>query len=199
MTPAAGRAPALSLALASVLLSLAGLLPVGSASAQYVAFPRLGLSAAPDRHEPRLAVHGREPFTLHVIVLPRPDQAVLEHDYSSFHWAVLEACCGGAGEILDLQDGPSCLSEGEPLGGVVSQLEECAGGQVVHLAALTMRMTVDEPGEYWFLAGPLAQATTCDQQPVVMTDLMVHVDYTSDVMPVAPSSLSGVKSLFRGR
>ncbi len=166
------------------------------AAAQYVTFPRLGLSAAPDRYEPNIAVAGRDTFELHVLVLPRQEQTVHEHSFTSFHWAVLDACCGGAAVILDEDYNPACRNDGDIFGGFVTTFEECVTGEVVHLATLRMQMAIDIPGVYWIIAGPISQALTCDAQPVVMTDLTVYVDYTTDITPVTAASWSGVKALF---
>jgi hypothetical protein len=178
-------------------LLLIVLLPAGAADAQEFSFPRLGLSAAPDRYEPVVQVHGRETFEVHVIVLPPAGEKSLDQGYTSFHWALLEPCCGGAAEILSAEFNPAAESTGVLLGGVVTSFDDCAGGEVIHLGTLTARMLVDLPGEYWSIAGPLSQAQACDQEPVVMTDMVVYVNYTTDVMPVESTGLSGVKALFR--
>lgn len=166
------------------------------ATAQFLTFPRIGVSAAPDRYEPEIAVHGAEPFELHVIAIPPEGQQAFDHDFGQFQWAVLEACCGGAAEIIGEAYNLAYEHVGSPYAGVVTTSEECMSGEVVWLCTLTVQMVVDQPGSYYVSAGPLALSQTCDGQDVVMTDLMVYVDYTSDVTPVEASSLSEVKALF---
>jgi len=166
------------------------------ASAQYLTFPRIGVSAAPDRYEPEIDVHGDEPFQVYVVALPAEGQAEFTHEFGQFQWAVLEACCGGAAAIIAEEYNPSCEHVGAPYAGVVTTSEECMSGEVVWICTLTVQMVVDEPGSYYIAAGPLALSQTCDGQDVVMTDLMVYVNYTSDVTPVESTSLSDVKGLF---
>jgi hypothetical protein len=191
------RKPFLLLLLTIALTILVQLALVAPVQAQYPSYPRLGLSAAPDRFELDISVHGDETFELHVVVLPPEGETVHAHDYSYFEWAVLEACCGGAAVILDEDYNPQCQSDGTSLGGIQSVFDECQGGEVIHLATLTLQMAIDQPGIYWIIAGPLDAALTCDGQPVVMTDMLVNVHYTTDVTPVESSSWSGVKNLFR--
>lgn len=183
--------------LAAFLLQLA---IVTTALAQYPSFPRLGLSTAPDRYELDIAVHGDETFELHVLVLPPDGETLHEHQYRSFQWAVLEACCGGAAVILDEEYNPACQSEGDTLGGMVTEFDECVGGDVIHLATLTLQMAIDVPGVYWIIAGPLGLATACSEfgeYTVLMTDMLVNVHYTTDVTPAEGTSWTGVKNLFR--
>lgn len=171
------------------------LLAVPSA-AQYLTFPRIGVSAASDRYEPEIDVHGDEAFQIHVVALPAEGEEALTHDFGQFQWAVLEACCGGAAAIIAEQYNPAYEHVGSPYAGVVTTSEECMSGEVVWICTLTVQMVVDEPGNYYIAAGPLALSQTCDGQGVVMTDLMVFVNYTSDVTPVESTSLSDVKALF---
>jgi hypothetical protein len=173
------------------------LLAAGPAQAQFEAYPRLGFSAAADRHEPSIAVHGDEVFELHVLVLPPEGEATLAHDFAAFHWVIAQVCCGGAATVLGEDFNPACQNEGDLLDGVVTTFEPCAGGEVIHIATLAMRMAVDSPGQYVLMAAPLSQAITCDGQLVVMTDMMVAVDYTTDNTADEASSWSGVKSLYR--
>ena len=202
LTGKAGTAALAALASTAALAALAALagtallLAAGPAQAQFEAYPRLGFSAAADRHEPSITVHGDEVFELHVIVLPPEGEASLEHDFATFHWAVMQVCCGGAATILDEDFNPACQSDGELLDGVVTTFEDCAGGEVVHIATLTMRMAVDASGQYVLIAAPLSQAIACDGQLVVMTDMMVTVDYTADSASGEASSWSGVRALF---
>jgi len=166
------------------------------ASAQFLTFPRIGVSAAPDRYEPEIDVHGDEPFQIHVVAVPPEGQDSLTQEFGQFQWAVLEACCGGAAAIISEEYNPACEHVGTPYAGVVTTSEECMSGEVVWICTLTVQMVVDEPGSYYISAGPLALSQTCDGQDVVMTDLMVYVNYTSDVTPVESTSFSEVKSLF---
>jgi hypothetical protein len=181
-------------ALLGALLCLLIALP----AAAQVTFPRLGLSAAPDHYDPDIEVEGDETFQLHILVLGDTDGEPLEQDYGLFHWAVLEACCGGAAVIIDEEYNPACEHDGAPLSGVVTTAEECMGGDVVRLCTLTLQMTVDEPGIYYIIAGPLSLSQTCDQQGVVMTDMLVDIHYTpANSTPTEQSTWSEVKSLFR--
>jgi hypothetical protein len=182
---------------ASMLASMAVLLAACSVDAQFEAYPRLGFSAAADRYQPTITVQGDEIFELHIIVTPPDGEAGLAHDFAAFHWAVLQFCCGGAADILSEQFNPAGQSEGDILFGIHTTFAECVSGEVIHLATLSMQMTVDVSGRYGVFAAPLSQALTCDDQPVVLTDMMVYVDFSTDSTPVAASSLSGVKALFR--
>ena len=181
----------------ALLVALAGLLLASAASAQLLTFPRVGLSGAPDRYEPWVTVHGDDTFEVHVIVAPAEGNPVLEHEYSSVNWGVLEACCGGAAEIVSENYSAGCHHEGSAYLGVVSTLDECAGGEVIHLCTLTLRMVEDTPsGNYFVIGGPLGLGYDCAGESVLMTDLTLQVDYDSGVTPVQRSSWSEVKGLF---
>ncbi len=121
-------------------------------------FPRVGLSPRPDHYEPYLDVHGQVPFEVYMIVLPAEGNTLMEHEYRSFNWAVLEACCGGAASIVGESYNPACQHDGTAYGGVVTTVEECVSGEVLLLCTLTLQMVIDEPGSYYVIAGPLALA-----------------------------------------
>lgn len=178
------------------LVTAAVLLTAAAEAARYDDYPRLGFSAAADRYTPVIEVRGDEVFALHVIVLPPEGATSLGHDFSTFHWAVMEVCCGGAATVLDEDYNPSCQNDGNLFSGVVTTFEPCAAGDVIHIATITMRMVVEHTGEYVLMAAPLSQAITCDADLVVLTDMMVTVDYTGEGTAVAASSWSEVKSLF---
>ena len=168
-----------------------------AASAQFVTFPRVGLSAAPDRYEPTLAVEGQDPFDVYVIAVPAEGEAVFGHGFTSFEWAVLEACCGGAAEVVTETYNPACQHEGGIYAGVTTTLDACTGGEVILLATLTLQMTVDQSGSYYVIGGPTGLASDCDGGGVLMTDLILYVDYNATSTPVEGSTLSRVKDLFR--
>ena len=181
----------------STLLAAALLLLVAlPASAQFLMFPRIGVSGAPDRYVSEVSVHGTDTFELYVVALPPEDQTAFEQEFGQFQWAVLEACCGGAAVIVSEEYNPACQHDGAPYSGVVTSSEECMSGEVVWLCTLTLQMIVDEPGRYYVAAGPLALAQTCGGDGVVMTDMLVDVNYTSDVTPADATSFSEVKALF---
>lgn len=177
--------------------SLVSLVLAAPAAAQYVTFPRIGLSGSLDDYQPVIDVHGQEPFEIHVIVMPAEGYPVLQHEYTSFNWAVLEACCGGAASILAEDYNPSCQHEGSAYSGVTTTVEECVTGASVHLCTLTLRMEADVAGTYYVVGGPLGLAYDCGGEGVLMTDMIVQVNYTTDITPVESTSWSGVKELFQ--
>lgn len=176
---------------------LIGVVLVGTASAQYVTFPRVGLSGAPDHYEPWLSVHGQVPFDVYMIVLPAEGNTLMEHEYQSFNWAVLQACCGGAASILSESYNPVCQHDGTAYGGVVTTVEECVSGEVLLLCTLTLQMDTDVPGNYFVIGGPLGLAYDCAGEGVLMTDMILQVEYTNDITPVESSTWSDVKDLFQ--
>jgi hypothetical protein len=181
-----------------LVLALAALtVCAGAASAQFVTFPRVGLSAAPDHYEPSLAVEGQDPFDVYVIAVPEESEPVFGHGFTSFEWAVLEACCGGAAEVVGETFNPVCQHEGGIYAGVTTTLDACTGGEAILLATLTLQMTVDQSGSYYIIGGPTGLAIDCDGGGVLMTDLILYVDYTAVSTPVEGSTLSRVKDLFR--
>lgn len=181
----------------TALLVVCSLLAAAPAAAQYLTFPRVGVSAAEDAYVTELNVEGDELFELHVVLLPREDQSALQEDYGMVHWGVLEACCGGAAQVVDAVYNPALEHEGGVYSGVYSTGEECMDGEAVWLATLILRMTENQPsGRYYVIAGPMSVAQTCGGDDVVLTDLIAHVNYTNDVTPVERSSLSAVKALF---
>lgn len=182
------------------LLALAlTMLLTASASAQLIYFPRIGVSASPTEYVPTVEVHGDETFELYVIALPPENEPVFQHDYGTFSWLLLEACCGGAADLLSEEYNPACTHDGGVYTGVVSSNEECMDGEVAWLCTLTLQMNEDTPGTYYVVAAPNAQAVTCGGEDVTMTDMLVTVNYTVSVTPNEATSLSEVKSLFSDR
>jgi len=179
-----------------LLLTFAASLLTTSAMAQFIAFPRIGVSASPTEQVSEIDVHGSETFELYVIALPPENEPVFQHDYGVFQWVLLEACCGGSAELVDETFNPACEHEGGIYSGVISSAEECMDGSVAWLCTLTLRMATDDPGRYYVIAAPAAQAVTCAGEDVVMTDMLVNVNYTTDTTPAEATSLSAVKGLF---
>ena len=167
------------------------------AASQYVTFPRLGLSGAPDRYEPSIDVQGTAPFDIYVIVLPAEGEPTLEYDYHSFHWGILESCCGGAAAIVGEDYAGNCTHEGTPYSGVTTVGNECLTGDSILLCTISLQMTLDQTGQYFVIGGPLSLAYDCYEAGVLMTDMTLYVNYTSDNTPVDTVTLSGVKQLFR--
>jgi hypothetical protein len=181
----------------SLLLVLVGLLASAPAAAQYITFPRIGVSAAADTYEPRIEVFGDEPFDLHIMVMPPDGQTLLSHDFQQFQWALLEPCCGGAATILATEFTDTCTFEGNLLSGMTTTANECLTGEMIHLGTMTLRMEgLEVPGTYFVLVGPTDLAYDCNGDGVVMTDLIVEVAYTPDITPIESNSLSEVKQLF---
>jgi hypothetical protein len=179
----------------TVTLTALALLLAAPAMAQ-IMFPRIGISAAPDRYVSTVEVYGDETFELYIVALPAEDQVVHQHDYGTFQWAVLEACCGGAAEIIAEDYNPEFEHQGSAYGGVVTTSEECMNGQAVLLCTLTLQMDTDDPGVYYVMAGPLALSQTCAGDDVVMTDMIAFVNYEAGATPVERTSLTAVKDLF---
>ncbi|MBD3222774.1 hypothetical protein GF314_16205 [bacterium] len=180
----------------TVLIAALALLVASAASAQFIQFPRIGVSAAPDRYEPSIDVHGDEIFEMYIVALPPDGEPLLQHDYGTFHWWLLEACCGGAAELIDQEFNPELEHEGSVYAGVITSSEECMDGEAVLLCTLRLQMVVDEPGQYFVMGGPMALSQTCDGEDVVMTDLVTSVNYINDATPVEQTSLTEVKALF---
>jgi hypothetical protein len=175
---------------------LLGLLAV-PAMAQFTEFPRLGVSAAPDRYVGEIAVDGDETFEVHVLVVGPDDDTPLDVGFQSFTWALLESCCGGAAELVDVElAGSPWQHEGTTIGGMESYREQCVIEETVYLATLTLQMVTDVPGDYWLLCGPTNVAYDCAGAGVVMTDLPILVRYANEV-PVQRSTLGSLKSSFR--
>ncbi len=169
---------------------------LASTTARAITFPRIGLSAASDHLVNSIDVSGDEEFQLYVLVLPPEDATLLPASYTRFSWAVLQACCDGAVEIVDEQYDAICHHTGSALGGVDSTSDTCLGGDYLHLATLTFRFLTDQTGLYYLIAGPLNYAQDCEGQNVVFTDMTVEVHYAGGSTPVAPTSWGSVKALF---
>ncbi len=166
------------------------------AAAQILTFPRVGLSGAPDHYQQFINVHGQVPFDVYVIVLPAEGNALMQHEYQSFNWAVLEACCGGAASIVTEDYNSACQHDGTAYGGVTTTVDECVSGSALLLCTLTLQMETDIPGTYWVIGGPLGLAYDCVGEGVLMTDMLINVIYTNDAAPVESSTWSDVKGLF---
>lgn len=174
---------------------LLGLL-AAPASAQFTQFPRLGVSAAPDRYVGEIAVLDDATFEVHVLVLGPDDDTPLDRGYLSFTWALLEACCGGAAELVDVQLAGPWTHEGSCIGGMESYTDSCLTAGSYRLATLTLRMATDVPGDYWLLCGPINLAYDCAGEGVVVTDLPLLVRYANEV-PVERATLGSIKSSYR--
>jgi len=166
------------------------------AMAQFTLFPRLGVSAAPDHYVPEITVANDETFVVHVLVLGPDDDTPLTHGFQSFRWALIEACCGGAAVLVDVELAGPWQHDGSALGGMLSFSDQCPTQPWHRLATLTLRMTTSNPGDYFLLCGPIDLAYDCAGAGVVMTDLPLLVHYTNNV-PLARSTLGAVKSAFR--
>lgn len=186
-----------AIATTTLLAVLLCILASTPATAQYVTFPRLGLSAAPDHYEPSIDVEGLDPFDVYVIVLPAEGEPTLEHDYLSFHWGILESCCGGAATIVGEDYAGNCTHEGSLYTGVTTVANDCLTGDSILLCTVSLQMTLDQTGEYFVIGGPFSLAYDCDEEGVLMTDMILYVNYTTDTTPVGEVSLSDVKKLFR--
>jgi len=181
----------------ALLVALIAVLSALPAAAQFIAFPRLGVSAAPDYYEPSIDVTGDETFEIYVIALPPEDATAFEHVYSQFSWWLLEACCGGAAQLVSQSFEPGFEHEGAVYTGVTSSAVDCVDGSVALLCTLTLEMTGEDTGQYYILAAPSEQALTCEGDPVVITDMLVAVNYDSGELPVESTTLSEIKRLFR--
>lgn len=171
------------------------MLLAGSAAAQFTTFPRIGASAAPDRYVGEIAVAADETFQVHVLVLGPDDETPLTRGFRSFAWAILEACCGGAAEVVDVDFGGPWQHEGDCIGGMVSTNDACPGDGWYRLTTLTMRMLDDRPGEYYLMCGPIGLAYDCAGAGVVMTDLPLVIHYAGGVATES-TTLGAVKSSF---
>lgn len=174
---------------------LLGLL-AAPAAAQFTEFPRVGVSAAPDRYVGEITVADDATFEVHVLFLGPDDDTPLAGGFRSVTWALLEACCGGAAELVDVELHGPWQHEGSCIGGMLSYSDQCLTETSYHLATLTLRMATDVPGDYFLLCGPINLAYDCAGVGVVMTDMPVLVHYSTNV-PVERSSLGSVKSSFR--
>jgi len=191
--PRSARLPRVAL-LAALLCAVVAL----PAAAQYVTFPRLGVSAAPDHYDPHIEVQGDEPFQLYILAMPPEGEATLGHQFQSFQWTLLEPCCGGAAAIIAEEYHPGCSLEGNPLAGVTMTAEDCLEGDVILLCTLTLEMSATElQGTYFVYAGPMDLAYDCAGEGVVMTDMLVQVEYTPTVSAETTTTFSEVKGLFR--
>jgi hypothetical protein len=179
----------------TALILLLGL-AAAPASAQYTEFPRLGVSAAPDRYVSEISVADDATFEVHVLVLGPDDDTPLDAGFQSFTWAMLEACCGGAAILVDVDLAGPWEHVGSCLGGMVSSSDQCPMEGSFRLATLTLQMATHIPGDYWLLCGPINLAYDCAGTGIVMTDMPVLVHYANNV-PVERSTLSSVKSSFR--
>ena len=180
-----------------VLVLAALALGAGAASAQFVTFPRVGLSAAPDRYEPTLAVEGQDPFDVYVIAVPAEGEAVFGHGFTSFEWAVLEACCGGAAEVVTETYNPACQHEGGIYAGVTTTLDACTGGEAILLATLTVSMDAPEPGEYLAAAGPFAPAFDCEGNNPLFMDMPMTITVNGEPTPTLGSTWDSLKAIYR--
>ena len=166
-------------------------------AAQEVTFPRIGISGAPDHYQPYIEVTGVDPFDIYVIVLPAEGESTLEHNYTSFHWGILESCCGGAATIVGVDYVGSGTHEGTPYTGVTSVGSDCMTGDSILLCTVSLQMTLDRSGDYYVLGGPVSLAYDCEGEGVVMTDMTLFVNYTSENPTLnGEATLSRVKQLF---
>jgi hypothetical protein len=180
------------LPLAAVLLLLAG-----AATAQLPPpNARLGLSAAPDRHEPILQIQLGDPFTLYMIATGN-EGAPLPYSVSAFEWAVYAVCCGGAGEIIDVQYNPALSHEGHPFIGVMSTAPGCLEDGVLSLAAVTFVLDIDRPGSYLIHAGAIGPTRDCAGEGHLMMDLTVEVQVQGSTTTSHTRNWGSLKASYR--
>jgi len=178
------------------------LLAAAPAAAQYIVFPRIGLSVEPDRYERTIEVTGREPFQLHAICVGPEDGEPLATGIAELKWGILEACCGGAAQVLDVQFDPVCQSEGNLYDIVTSTpaATACLQQDMIHLATVTLQMAENVPeGLYYVVAGPRYPGLDCEGENVILSDLTVDVIYThaEGQTPTEATSWGDVKALYR--
>jgi hypothetical protein len=158
---------------------------------------RVGVSAASDGYAGEITVGSPdEYFQVHVLVVGPADGLPLTGGLTRLNWGILQACCDGTIEVVDVTYDDCCHHDGYPLVGVESVAEQCLEQPVVHLATLTMRMFTQVAGNYQLLAGPLNYAYDCAAQPVNMDNLNVVIHYAGGT-PVERASLGSVKAGFR--
>jgi len=176
---------------------LAGaLLAAASASAQYD-FPRIGLSAAPDRYVDAMEAGIGEEFTIYACVFAHVPGEPLQLPLRSVAWVIHQACCGASLDVVDVQYNPDLLHEGRsPLSGMVSSVEGCLDQDGIWLATLTVRLNAPGPGDYLWAAGPYAAAVDCDGGNPFFMDMPVNITVPAST-PSANSSWGTLKAGYR--
>jgi hypothetical protein len=179
------------------LAALAGLLlAAGSASAQYD-FPRIGLSAAPDRYVDAMEAEIGEEFTMYACVFAHAPGEPLQQPLQSVAWVIHQACCGAYLDLVDVVYNPEFVHVGQsPLSGVVSSAETCVDREGIWLATLTVRLDAPGPGDYLWAAGPYAGAADCDGGTPVFMDMPVNITVPGST-PVVSSSWGTLKARYR--
>ncbi|MBE0566941.1 MAG: hypothetical protein IH621_13355 [Krumholzibacteria bacterium] len=182
---AATGAAVLALALAAV-----------PAAAQWD-FPRIGLSAAPDRYVDALTAEVGEEFTLYACVFAHEPDQPLQQQLSLIPWVVHQACCGAWMDVISVELNPALEHVGaSPLSGMVSSAAACLDQEGIMLAALTVRLDAPGPGDYIWAAGPYALVEDCEGGHPVFMDMPVTITVPGTT-PTEASRWGALKALYR--
>lgn len=192
MTP-----PPVAIHSSALLCLIAGvLLAATPASAQYE-FPRIGLSASPDRYVTAMEAEIGEPFDIYACVFGHVPGEPLQQPLQQVAWVVHQACCGAVLDLLDVQYNPEFVHEGQsPLAGMVSSVEGCVDTEGIWLATLTVRLLAPGPGDYLWAAGPYTAPVDCDGTHPIFMDMPVNITIPGGT-PAEDSAWGAVKARYR--
>jgi hypothetical protein len=196
MPPRARSLPPIVLASALTLALVLGL--AAAAAAQDQPTGRLGLSAAPDRHEPSLAVPVGEPFEVFLILTGVDATTPLPFALDAVSWVLNTECCGDSPVgVTEVTYADGLTADGDPYEEVVLAAGDCPAGDTVLLATLRFAWLLEGEEDFALSASALTAALGCEGQAHLLSSLFVVVD-GQDPAPVAGRTWSGVKELYSG-
>jgi len=183
----------------TILLAFAAIMLVAiSASAQE--FPRLGLSAAPDRYESIIETEAGSPFTLYIIATGSDDLEQLPFDLKTVDWVVYSACCGDSPVLITETVYPgNTTAEGNPYFGMrTTAAADCIDGATVLLATLTFDWIPATRASFPLAAGAIVPAVDCEGAEHVLAGLNVQVLVKGgSLVPNDDPTWGRLKSYFR--
>jgi len=161
------------------------------------AYPRVGLSAAPDHYSEEITIIEGEPFTLYVCVFGPTDGAPIGNSLSSVSWVIHQVCCGSVVDIVDVAWSEQFIHEGHPILGVTSTPIECTDQDQLLIATLTTILHDPVPGGGLWAAGPYDASYDCQGELALFQGMPVSIFVDGESTPADAATWGGVKALFR--
>ena len=182
----------------AVIMVAANMLAANAAVAQE--FPRLGLSAAPDRYESIIETEAGSPFTLYIIATGSDDREKLPFDLKSVDWVVYSACCGDSPVLItEIVLPQNTTAEGNPYFGMrTTAAADCIAEPTVLLATLVFDWIPATRASFPLAAGAIVPAVDCEGDEHVLAGLNVQVLVKGgSLVPNGDPTWGRLKSYFR--
>lgn len=161
------------------------------------AFPRVGLSAAPDHYSEEITIVEGEPFVLYACVFGPADGEPIGESLRSISWVIHQVCCGSSVDIIDIEWSDQFIHEGHPILGVTSTPIECTDQDQLLIATLTTVLHDPVPGGGLWAAGPYDASYDCGEEVTFFQGMPVSIFVEGEATPTDGATWGGLKALYR--